>query len=31
LNEIVFMGGTSGFGNVTPNAEYNIYSDPEAA
>jgi len=25
------MGGTSGFGNVTPNAEYNIYSDPEAA
>lgn len=25
------MGGVAGFGNVTPNAEYNIYADPEAA
>ncbi|CAD8162034.1 unnamed protein product [Paramecium pentaurelia] len=31
IQQIVFMGGTSGFGNVTPNSEYNIYSDPEAA
>ncbi|CAD8060926.1 unnamed protein product [Paramecium sonneborni] len=31
IQEIIFMGGTSGFGNATPNAEYNIYSDPEAA
>ncbi|CAK86188.1 unnamed protein product (macronuclear) [Paramecium tetraurelia] len=31
IQEIVFMGGTSGFGNVTPSSEYNIYSDPEAA
>ncbi|CAD8133397.1 unnamed protein product [Paramecium octaurelia] len=31
IQEIVFMGGASGFGNATPNSEYNIYSDPEAA
>ncbi|CAD8139435.1 unnamed protein product [Paramecium pentaurelia] len=31
ISEIIFMGGTSGFGNATPNSEYNIYSDPEAA
>ena len=25
------MGGSSGRGNVTPLAEFNIYSDPESA
>lgn len=29
--EIVFMGGAAEIGNVTPNAEFNIYVDPEAA
>lgn len=29
--EIVFMGGAVELGNVTPNAEFNIYVDPEAA
>ena len=28
---IVFMGGAVELGNVTPNAEFNIYVDPEAA
>lgn len=31
IKEIVLMGGSSGRGNVTPLAEYNIYCDPEAA
>src|SRR5690349_6227470 len=32
LKNVVIMGGSVGFpGNVTPTAEYNIYSDPEAA
>ncbi len=31
IREIVLMGGSSGRGNVTPLAEFNIYSDPEAA
>lgn len=31
LKQIVVMGGTSGQGNVTPNAEFNIFADPEAA
>ncbi|MCI2933372.1 ribonucleoside hydrolase RihC [Staphylococcus haemolyticus] len=31
IKEIVLMGGSSGRGNVTPLAEFNIYSDPEAA
>lgn len=31
INEIVFMGGSIGSGNVTPSAEFNIYADPEAA
>ncbi|MEG0297345.1 MAG: ribonucleoside hydrolase RihC [Clostridium sp.] len=29
--EIVMMGGSSGRGNDTPAAEFNIYADPEAA
>ena len=28
---IVFMGGAVGLGNRTPNAEFNIWADPEAA
>ncbi len=28
---ITFMGGAAEIGNVTPNAEFNIYVDPEAA
>jgi inosine-uridine nucleoside N-ribohydrolase len=31
LREITVMGGTAGTGNVTPVAEFNIWSDPEAA
>ena len=31
VSEIVFMGGAAEIGNVTPNAEFNIYVDPEAA
>ncbi|MCZ8514469.1 nucleoside hydrolase [Paenibacillus filicis] len=32
VREVIVMGGVvSGFGNVTPTAEYNIYVDPEAA
>ncbi|MFC1737330.1 nucleoside hydrolase [Candidatus Hydrogenedentota bacterium] len=31
LKRLVFMGGGSGAGNVTPSAEFNIYADPEAA
>src|SRR3989442_15754038 len=36
IEEIVIMGGTYfvtkyGFGNETPVAEFNVYSDPEAA
>src|SRR2546425_4251219 len=36
IEEIVIMGGTYfvtkfGFGNETPTAEFNVYSDPEAA
>ena len=31
IEEIVLMGGSSGRGNHTPAAEYNIYADPEAA
>ena len=30
IREIVLMGGSSGRGNVTPLAEFNIYSDPES-
>jgi inosine-uridine nucleoside N-ribohydrolase len=31
IREIVLMGGSTGRGNVTPLAEFNIYVDPEAA
>jgi pyrimidine-specific ribonucleoside hydrolase len=31
IREIVFMGGSTGRGNTTPAAEFNIYVDPEAA
>lgn len=31
IASIVFMGGAAHIGNVTPNAEFNIYVDPEAA
>lgn len=32
LRDVVIMGGTSdGVGNVTPDAEYNVYADPAAA
>lgn len=31
IKEIVLMGGSSGRGNHTPAAEFNIYADPEAA
>ncbi len=31
LREISVMGGTAGIGNVTPVAEFNVWSDPEAA
>lgn len=31
IREIVFMGGAACGGNVTPAAEFNIYTDPEAA
>ena len=31
IEEVVIMGGSTGRGNITPYAEYNIYSDAEAA
>jgi inosine-uridine nucleoside N-ribohydrolase len=31
LREIVVMGGSTERGNVTPYAEFNIHTDPEAA
>ncbi len=31
IASITFMGGAAEIGNVTPNAEFNIYVDPEAA
>jgi inosine-uridine nucleoside N-ribohydrolase len=31
IERIVLMGGAIGIGNVTPSAEFNIWSDPEAA
>lgn len=31
VKDIVIMGGSMGFGNVSPSAEFNIYADPEAA
>ena len=31
IPQIVLMGGAMGQGNVTPSAEFNIYTDPEAA
>ncbi|MBA2272627.1 MAG: nucleoside hydrolase [Actinobacteria bacterium] len=31
VKDIVLMGGSSGLGNTTPAAEFNIHADPEAA
>ena len=31
VKEIVLMGGSSGLGNTTPAAEFNIHADPEVA
>lgn len=31
IAQIVFMGGSTGRGNITPAAEFNIWADPEAA
>ncbi len=31
LSEIVFMGGAAGIGNATASAEFNMWTDPEAA
>lgn len=31
LREITVMGGTTGRGNITPVAEFNVWADPEAA
>src|SRR4051794_18928526 len=31
IREIVLMGGSTGRGNTTPAAEFNVYVDPEAA
>ena len=30
ISQVIFMGGSAGFGNATPNAEFNIFADPNA-
>ncbi|EEB05931.2 uridine ribohydrolase [Schizosaccharomyces japonicus yFS275] len=31
IEKLVFMGGSTGVGNITSQAEFNMYADPEAA